>query len=448
MKRNSKATERRSAAQMHALASVRREIVLRDSTGGRKYLREFTQAFRLYDKALSAEEVDQKIDAASLVLVGDYHALAASQRFAAGLIEKIAARRPLVLCVEAVLSRDQAILDSWWRREIGEEELRKRLRFDREWGYEWLPFYELLSMARDHAEAIYGLDCLPREDMRRIRSRDRHAAAKIAEARRKHPDAVIVVLFGESHLAPEHLPRILREHLPGDSLLTILQNVDALYWQAIGENASAVSIAPDTVCVFNSSPLEKYESYRLCLERWNGDEATDFAPAVYNVIFSLARTLGFRLDSPHNGTQPRYLADRLPEVVNLAEWPRLEYGSNAGRSARAAQAVETGGSCYLPETNQFLMREFNMPQVAAEAAVFLCHACCGVKKEPLPKIEGALAHFAARLLSPEMPVTEQKYDSHGEQLYQGYVEGRITMAAIRRLFLGRAETDATLAALR
>ena len=59
MKRNSKATERRSAAQMHALAAVRREIVMRDSSGGRKYLREFTQAFRQYDKALSPEEVDQ-----------------------------------------------------------------------------------------------------------------------------------------------------------------------------------------------------------------------------------------------------------------------------------------------------------------------------------------------------------------------------------------------------
>lgn len=449
MKRNSKAGERRSAAQMHALAAVSREIVLRDSTGRRKYLREFTQAFRRYEKTLTPEELDQQVSAANILLVGDYHALAASQRYAGSLVEKIASKGPVVLCVEAVLSRDQRILDFWWRREIGEEELRKRLRFDREWGYEWQPFYELLSTARDHAEAIYGLDCMPRDDMRRIRSRDRHAAAKIGEARREHPNATILVLFGESHLAPEHLPRILKENLPGDPLLTILQNLDALYWQAVGENAAGVSMGTDALCVFNSSPLEKYESYRLCLERWNSDDHTDFAPAVYNVIFSLARTLGFRLDSPHNGTQPKYLADSLPEVVNLSEV--VGDGSDAGKpalsdaegNARATQAIETGGCYYLPETNQFFVREFNMPQVAAEAAHFLRHACRGMKTEESSQICTALAHFGARLLSPGSSAEEMKLESYGEQIYQSYLRGRLTKAAIRRLFFSGAETAAS-----
>jgi hypothetical protein len=434
MKRNSKAGERRSAAQMHALAAVSREIVLRDSCGGRKYLREFTQAFRQYDQVLSPEELDQKINDANIVLVGDYHALAASQRYAATVIEKIAAHRPVVLCVEAVLSRDQGILDSWWRREIGEDELRKRLRFDREWGYEWHPFYELLSTARDHGDAIYGLDCMPREDMRRIRSRDRHAAAKISEARRAHPSAVILVVFGESHLAPEHLPKLIKQNLPGEPLLTILQNVDALYWKAIGENASAVSIGGHAVCVFNSSPLGKYESYRLCLERWNGDDQTDFAPAVYNVIFSLARTLGFRLDSPHNGTQPKYLADSLPEVVNMLEVP-TDY-SDARGSACATQAIETGCR-YVPETNQFFIREFNMPQVAAEAARFLHYACRGLGQPATPDVVAAydtVAHFGSRLLCPEATQADCTNDA-GEELYQSYIAGRISKSAVRKLFL-------------
>jgi hypothetical protein len=422
---------------MHALAAVRREIILRDSCGSRKYLREFTQAFRQYDKTLTLEAVDQKIHDANILLIGDYHALAASQRYAASVIEKIAAKRPVVLCVEAVLSRDQGILDSWWRREIGEGELRKRLRFDREWGYEWQPFYELLSSARDHAEAIYGLDCMPRHDMRRIRSRDRHAAAKVEEVRREHPDAAILVLFGESHLAPEHLPRMLKENLPVDSLLTILQNVDALYWQAVGENTAAVSIGPDTICVFNSSPLEKYESYRLYLERWNGDDQTDFAPAVYNVIFSLARTLGFRLDSPHNGTQPKYLADSLPEVVNL-DGAAKGMELFAGEGARATQFVSDDNGCrYLPGTNQFFIREFNMPQVAAEAARFLHHACQGLGRSAHSDLSSAydtLAHFGSRLLCPEAAQTDCE-NSAGEELYQSYVAGATSKSAVRKLFL-------------
>ncbi len=438
MKRAAKTGERQSAAQMHALAAVRREIVSRDSSGRGKYLREYAQAFRRYETALTAAQLEQKIGAADILLVGDYHALAASQRYAVTLIEQIAYKRPLVLCVEAVLSRDQQILDSWWRREIGEEELRKRMRFDRDWGYSWEPFCELLASARDHGEGIYGLDCMPREDMRRIRSRDRHAAAKIAEVRRLHPEAAMVVLFGESHMAPEHLPRLVKEMLPSDSVLTLLQNVDALYWKAVGENAAAVAAGEDAICVFNSSPLEKYESYRLCLERWNTDDQTDFAPAVYNVIFSLARTLGFRLDSPHNGTQPKYLSDSLPEVVNVAD-EGAGFAVLLEQEARTAQAaLDQNGCCYLAKTNRFLIREFNMPSVAAEAARFLRNACQGMKRSCAVSgsaKEDALARFGSRLLSPGTPPDALPGRAEGEKLYTDYLEGRLSKAAARRLFL-------------
>ncbi len=252
---NSDQHARRTAAQMHALAAVRRDIGSRDSAAARKYLREFAQVFQNYDAVLTPQELAARMATADILLVGDYHALPASQRFAASSLEQLAQARPIVLGLEAVLSRDQRIVDAWWRREIQEDELRQRLRFDRDWGYEWSPFYELMIAAREYGEGIYGLDCMPRGDLRRISSRDRHAASKIGEVREWHPEAVILVLFGESHLAPQHLPRALHAMKPDEKVLTVVQNVDAIYWKAIQENAPAVSIDEDTVCVFNSSPL-------------------------------------------------------------------------------------------------------------------------------------------------------------------------------------------------
>src|SRR6202030_1666437 len=206
---------RRSAAQLHALAGVEREIRAQESHHRRKYLREFNQAFRSYDSLLGAEEIQGALHSADVVLIGDYHALPAAQRHADSLIEQraLAEDRPVVLGVETIFARDQHILDEWWRREIDESELRQRIRFDLDWGYDWTPFHELLVAARDHGEAIYGLDCMPREDLRKIGARDRHAAAKISEIRDRHPNAVILVLFGESHLAPGHLPRALRQQM-------------------------------------------------------------------------------------------------------------------------------------------------------------------------------------------------------------------------------------------
>ena len=434
MGRTDNSFDRRCAAQMHALAAVRRDIRSHDSAGPHKYVREFTQAFRKYERALTGAELTQLIGEAGILLVGDYHSLAASQRFASALVEQTSTSRQVVLGLEAVLSRDQELVDQWWRREISEQQLRERLRFDREWGYEWSPFYELLAAARDHGEGVYGLDCAPRHDMRRLRSRDRHAAEKIAELRARHPQAVLIVLFGESHLAPGHLPQMLECLLPTERTLTILQNIDALYWRATGESAAAVSVNQNTVCVFNSTPLEKYESYRLCLERWHGEDAPDFTPAVHNLILSLARSLGFRADSPRNGTQPKYLSDSLPEVVQVGE---QEFSSSLSREQRAV--LEQGGCVYVPENNTVYISEFRLDAAAGEAARFLHCACKGIASSfEQTELERTLVHFGSELLGG---VNRIQQPTPGHKLYQAYVEGRVTRAQVRRMFLGKQDSS-------
>jgi hypothetical protein len=420
---------------MHALGAVRRDINSQDSVANCKYLREFADAFRVYDAVLGREELQERVRAHSVVLVADYHALPASQRFAAELLEIISREQPVVLALEAVLTRDQHILQQWWKREISSDELRRRLRFDREWGYPWEPVLDLLNAARDHAEGLYGIDRMPREDMRRIRARDRHAAAMTREIRERHPGATIFVLFGESHMAPQHLPAAVKRTLPGERLLTILQNVDALYWQALKEQQPSACIAPvaigeDAICVFNSSPLEKYESYRACLNRWSDaqQEQQDFAPAIYNLIFSLARWLGFRLDSPSNGTQPKFLADSLPEVVTLDE-----------NSFADATAGSQKSCLYLPQSNSFMIREFQIADAAAECARFLHFACRGMNPacaNSLP-LQHALARFGSRLLAPEQQIQEP---SPGDDLYDAYLNAKVGKAELRHLFLSHLET--------
>ena len=404
---------RRSAAQLHALAGVEREIRAQDSHNRRKYLREFNQAFRNYDSLLDSEQMQAALGSADVVLVGDYHALPAAQRYAASLLEQraLAGDRPVVLGVETIFARDQHILDEWWRREIDESELRQRIRFDLDWGYDWAPFHELLVTARDHGEAVYGLDCMPREDLRKIGARDRHAASKIAEIRERHPNAVIFVLFGESHLAPGHLPRVLHEQLPGTKTLTVLQNIDALYWRAAGERADkvdAVRVNDDVLCVFNATPLEKYESYRLFLDQWSRcDEGPDFAPTIYNLIDSLVRFLEINRYSPHNGTQPKFLVDMLPEVYGGASdgmLRRLLSRKGVTEQDREAMlaSVEERGSAYLTQVNAFYVREFQMVHAAEDAARFLHQACQGL---PLrlnghaPEVEWQAATNHARLRS-------------------------------------------------
>src|ERR1700732_3386354 len=370
---------RRSAAQLTALAGVERKTPPQYAQGARKYHREFSRAFRHYDSLLDSEQIQNALHSADVVLIGDYHALPAAQRYAASLLEQraLAGDRRVVLGVETIFARDQHILEEWWRREIDENELRQRIRFDLDWGYDWTPFHELLVAARDHGEAVYGLDCMPRENLRKIGARDRHAAAKIAEIRERHPGAAIFVLFGESHLAPGHLPRVLHEQLPAAKILTVLQNVDALYWRAAGERAAkvdAVHVQDDVLCVFNATPLEKYESYRLFLDQWSRcDSGPDFAPSIYNLVNSLASFLEINRYSPHNGTQPKFLVDMLPEVHGKSSDATVRrLLSRKGISGQQLESmlanVEERGSAYFPELNAFCIREFQLVNAAEDAA--------------------------------------------------------------------------------
>ena len=425
---------RRSAAQLQALEGVEREIRANDPNGRRKYLKDFSAAYRSYQAVLSSTQLQESVLAADLLLVGDYHALPASQRFAGSLLEQRAmvGDRPIVLGVETIFARDQHILDEWWRREIEEAELRERIRFQLDWGYEWTPFYELLVTAREHAEAIYGLDCMPREDLRKIGARDRHAAEKLAEMRRRHPEAVILVLFGESHLAPGHLPRALGEVLPGERTLTLLQNVDALYWRAAGEQyerVEAVQVADGVVCVFNATPLEKYENYRLCLDRWRREDsdAPDLAPTVYNLVDGLVRFLKIDRYSAHNTTQPKFLVDLLPEVYfrhtdGMLHRLLSRKGVNEEERAAMLRRVEDRGCAYLPQVNAFYMRDLQMMYAAEEAARFLHHACRGLPARVTAReeaadepadffygrvLENALAYFGSRVLCPARPAVKE-----------------------------------------
>jgi hypothetical protein len=489
---------RRNAAQMHALACVEREVRANDSSGRRKYLRDFNNAFRSYESVIDSQQLTTMVRAADVILIGDYHALPSAQRFAATLLEQRAqpGDRPVVLGLETIFSRHQPILEEWWRREIDEEELRQRIRFDLDWGYEWPPFYELLVTAREHADAVYGLDCMPREDLRKIAARDKHAGDKIAEIHQRHPNAVILVLFGESHLAPQHLPQVLRGRLPERRVLTVLQNVDALYWQATGvqqERVEAVRVSDDVACVFNSTPLEKYESYRLCLSRWNqeGEQQPDIGPTIYNLIDSLVCFLDVNRYSSHNGTQPKFLVDLLPEVHCGASDARLRrllsrVTDEVERIEAILHKVELRGTVYFPAINAFYVREFQMTCAAEEASRFLHHACRGlplrrnghtlVTGEPVDRfyartLEHSLAYFGSRVLYPARPaISEQeacefsrpacerlmqdavrgdrnKFDSIaqklgytlGSQLYDAYLRGCVSRSVLRHLFLARIE---------
>jgi hypothetical protein len=89
----------------------------------------------------------------------------------------------------------------------------------------------------------------------------------------------------------------------------------------------------------------------------------------------------------------------------------------------------------------FVIKEFQMAEAAEECARFLYSACRGMVRlsSAAQPIEDALARFGSRLLCPEFDLKDQN-PSLGDSLYQTYVAGKLSLPALRRVFLTKQES--------
>jgi hypothetical protein len=177
----------------------------------------------------------------------------------------------------------------------------------------------------------------------------------------------------------------------------------------------AVRVSSDVLCAFNSTPLEKYDNYRLCIERWREERTTapDLAPSLYNMVDALLRFLSIDKYSPSNGTQPRFLVDQLPELYFRPADERVRRllarkGAGEAEVKSALARLETQGCCYVARARAVLVRDFQLGPGAEEAARFVHHACRGAEAQPAGAedrfytgvLEEALGYFGSRAMCP------------------------------------------------
>jgi hypothetical protein len=270
-----------TALKKAAVKKIQNDIGELNASPSRKYIEEFNREFQAFDSVSTPEVILAEARTANLIWIGDYHALTKSQTYAADFVQKLYSdNRQIALAVEPVFGRSQKSLERWMSGKISEQEFLDRIRYREEWGCDWEGYKTIFERARDLRIPVHGIDCHPRNDMRSIGRRDLGVARHIVRLVESDPARTLVVIFGESHLASNHLPGKVRSILARKQIarkeLTVLQNVDTIYWglqeQGIGD-AQAVKVTDRTYCVINATPIEKYESFRRYLHTCIEDDA-------------------------------------------------------------------------------------------------------------------------------------------------------------------------------
>jgi hypothetical protein len=337
-----------SKQRLREITRLQREAVRRIQTDigeihpspSRKYIEEFSQEFDSFESVCEPEEVLSAAIDANLIWVGDYHALHKSQMYVSSLLNEVARQKKNVaLAVEPIFAKNQDVLDRWMSGKISEQDFLERIRYHEEWGCDWTGFKAIFETARNLGIPVHGVDCPPRNDMRRIGTRDFGVARHIARLVKDDPERALIVVFGESHLAANHLPKQLRNILEPDRVrlrqTMILQNIDPIYWrlQESGEgNARAVQVRDDCYCVFNATPIEKYESFRQylhkCIEEDSSGDWTLLAQTLMEIMLDFLAIKESETVVNHmptiDGTQLTTAAEEFARCIHQACRGELE----------------------------------------------------------------------------------------------------------------------------
>ena len=449
------------ALKKEAVRRIQSDIDEIDASSSRKYIQEFNTEFQTFQSVSEPDSILDEMVHADLIWVGDYHALPASQAYAVELLKEIARRKNnLALAVEPVFARSQRILDSWLSGKISEQEFLDRIRYNEEWGCDWQGYKAIFEAARQLGIPVFGVDCHPRDDMRSISRRDRGVARRISHLIEKYPTRTLVVLFGESHLSSNHLPGRVRAILEPKGIRSkewlILQNIDALYWKlqenGLGE-ARAVRVHEACYCVFNVTPIEKYESFRQylhkCIEEDSSGDWTLLAQTLMEVMMDF---LAMKIDESvvsHmltlDGFQLSAAAEEFAKLIHQACRGELEKPVERGAHDDFFVKVIENGLGYfcsklldssrdgIESLAERVLSQFGGNDQLTRAIELLVH----------PSRRPGSQHFAALRCAIEARAGKQKTMrmleqllgyALGRRLYHAYLQSRISRKEIQALF--------------
>ncbi len=344
----------------------------------RAYEREHQRGVRRYERIASFDELDQAMAKSRVIHFGDYHTLAQAQRSFLRVVRRLPEDRPVTLALELVLGKHQKTLDGFLAGKVSEAGLLKVIGPDAHWAFGgWQNVEELFALARRRGYRVIGIDAAGRGPAgATLKARDAFAGGLIAKELREHPDNLVMVLIGELHIAPEHLPRqVQRAYGQKLEQLVIYQNCEEIYWQlereGLEHEVELVRVSPNGYCLMNTPPIVCQQSFLNWLDV---DENIPELLAPEQNFKEYARLIAAFFDLP--------LGDAVDEV-ELASVVDLSFLSRLRRrgdfSAQDMQAIKKqilrSESYYIPRARMVYLGNLSVNHASEEATHFVRHMC-------------------------------------------------------------------------
>ncbi len=358
----------------------------------RKYESEYLKEISDFELVTTKEGLVSEVISSDVVFIGDFHTLRQAQKIPERILSKVLTnnsykqqKKGIVLCMEAFLTEHQRYLNLYLNNEIGDEEFLKKIEYEKTWGQNWLHYKRLIDFAKGNKIKVFGINMRSKDKEASLKSRDNFAINKIAELLVDFPEYLIVVFYGDAHLAYNHIPKKLidfvRKRFKKEiNYLIIHQNSDKVYWKlaklGLADMVDVVYIKPKICCIINTTPIAKLQSQLNWYEgkeelrcvlhpQWcdPSESLSNLCDEVKEIIDQLSGFFNIKIDcsdlsvlSIHN---IKDIESVLPEKLSAQEIKYIE------------EIILKNESYFIPKRNIIILTNYSINHVAEEATHYI-----------------------------------------------------------------------------
>ncbi|MCA2977161.1 MAG: ChaN family lipoprotein, partial [Myxococcaceae bacterium] len=383
------------------------------------YEARYRRASRAVRRVISLSELHRRVAAADVVHVGDYHTLRFAQRAFVDLLKHaLQTGRRVVVALEFVEGRHQHAVDEYLAGRLTDRAFLDEIGHPYSGAFDiWPHFKPIFELARRRRLELVAIDKRA-TGPKSLPQRDAYAARRIADAARADDRPLVLVLMGQYHVAPAHLPAEVTRALGAHARrqLVVFQNPEGAWWKLARagqvDAVDAIELSDDVLALFNASPIVCQRTFLDYCEAEAGDAPVDdggLAGTVRTLAREIARLTGVRIKD-----QLARLEVLTPNELDVLDRLRRRGGFSKRELGELEQHVLSGQSAFIPRANAIWLSGFSLNHAAEEAAHFVRHCAVGSAMEQSRRrtdafwarcVEEAIAFFGSKLVNPRRTCT-------------------------------------------
>ena len=330
----------------------------------------------------SEQELINSINNSQIIYVSDFHTFEQhSKNLIRVMRQLLKNRKKFTLGLEMIAHENQSILNAYLEGNITEIEFLEQINYLQSWNFPWGNYREIFQIAKQENIPIIGLNTTGT-----LTERDSFASELIHKELLKDKQRPFLLLYGELHLMPNKIPRMVKLKLSGKLRQTIIhQNNDVIYWKMRKKDnvQRIIKFSDSEFSLQSSPPWVKYESMVYWIENVHDDPDFDLHE---HIIETGLKTIGEQahdnlmmlLQDLKQTLDLKFISEEGLENFNLYDHTKLEYLENLieeiphKKTNSFYEYLLTSNSTFcIAEKNILYCPDYSINRLAYTAGIFL-----------------------------------------------------------------------------